>query len=73
MIGSSNFSRNFFHSGSRGSGVSRLAPKRCRLSATASARQAARLAPGNVAGNVLRSVRMVSPDETTQDTEVDSS
>ena len=28
MIGSSNFSRNFSHNGSRGNGVSLLAPKR---------------------------------------------
>src|SRR5262245_32402138 len=33
MIGSSNFSMNFFQIGSRGSGVSRFDPKRCLLSA----------------------------------------
>src|SRR5262245_60631172 len=51
MIGSSNFSRNFFHSGSRGSGVRRLPPKRCRLAATPSA-----VRP--LSGEVGRSLRM---------------
>ena len=38
MIGSSNFSRNFFQSGSRGSGVRRLAPN-CRRPPRQSARR----------------------------------
>ena len=36
MMGSSNFSRNFFHSGSRGSGVRVLVPYCCRLRTTPS-------------------------------------
>jgi len=36
MIGSSNFSKNFSHKGSRGNGVSLLVPKRPALRATAS-------------------------------------
>ena len=39
MIGSSNFSRNFFQTGSRGSGVSRFAPNFARLSATSACGQ----------------------------------
>ena len=43
MIGSSNFSRNFFQTGSRGRGVRRFAPNFARLSATsASVNPAAR-------------------------------
>ncbi len=47
MIGSSNFSRNFFHSGSRGSGVSRLSPNVLALRAAASEDRPFSSAPGN--------------------------
>ena len=58
MIGSSNFSRNFFQSGSRGSGVRRLAPNCCRLWATASGGQAGLGRRRGAAAGSRRSVRM---------------
>ena len=52
MIGSSNLSRNFFQSGSRGSGVSRLAPKRLPARGDAPRRRGR---PRRTSGSVLRS------------------
>ena len=59
MIGSSNLSRNFFQSGSRGRGVRRLAPKRWRLSGTAAGSRP--VSAGSAALRTSRMVRMGCP------------
>src|SRR5262245_933014 len=60
MIGSSNFSMNFFQIGSRGSGVSRFDPKRCLLSAACAG---VRPSSARIFSAVCRSfnVRMANP------------